>query len=80
MRKGISMKKKCLKIYDKLIISIIISIFALAGCGTKKKVTDNDRKSKTETKQNKTDSIQKANEINKEPVIALYGVRPNQLK
>lgn len=74
------MKKEALKIYDKLIVSIIISVFALFGCGTKKKVADNEQKPKTETNQTKTDTIQKAKDIDNEPVIAMYGVRPNKLK
>ncbi len=65
------MKKRCLKIYDKLIVSIIISIFSLVGCGTKKKVSDN--------KPN-TDTIQTVKDIDDEPVIAMYGARPNQFE
>lgn len=74
------MKKEALKIYDKLIVSIIISVFALFGCGTKKKVADNEQKPKTETNQTKPDSIQRVKDIDNEPVIAMYGVRPNKLK
>lgn len=65
------MKNGFLKIYDKLIVSIIISIFALFGCGTKKKMSDNEPK---------TDTIQTVKDIDNEPVIAMYGARPNQFK
>ncbi|MGC3977032.1 MAG: hypothetical protein QM751_01615 [Paludibacteraceae bacterium] len=77
---GGGMKKGIIKMYDKLIIAGLMSIIALVGCGTKKKISENTEKNQNKEQVNQTDSINKPQKNDSEQVIAMYGVRPIKLK
>jgi flagellar biosynthesis component FlhA len=78
------MKKGFLKIYDKVLIAGITAVFAFGGCSTKKNVsknqTDKKEQSKEQSDENKTDSIDKVKKFEPGQVIAMYGIRQDQLK
>ncbi|VBB48295.1 hypothetical protein TRIP_D440313 [uncultured Paludibacter sp.] len=74
------MKNGILKFYDKVIIAIIAVTFTLIGCCTKKAYSEKNKTNKKETVKETTDSIPTVRKIKPGEVIAMYGVRHDQLK
>jgi len=74
------MKKGILKFHDKIIIAVLMGLSVLSGCCTKKISCEKTQADKKETVKNQTDSIPAPKKIMPGEVIAMYGVRPNQIK
>jgi len=74
------MKKGILKFHDRIIIATLMGLCVLSGCCTKKISSEKTQADKKETVKNQADSIPAPKKIMPGEVIAMYGVRPNQIK
>ena len=65
------MNKEILKFYDKMILALLVGLFALSGCSIKKYVVKKQSR-KQKTVKNATDSI--SSKIKTNADFAIYGV------
>jgi len=73
------MKKGFLKFHDKIIIAGLMGLCVLSGCCTRKISGEKTQADKKETVKNQADSIPAPRKIIPGEVIAMYGVRPNNI-